>query len=54
MQNSILFLGTSHGDPTLTRFCSSALYRFNDTAILVDAGEPVTALLVRSGFKSST
>ncbi len=53
MQNSILFLGTSHGDPTLTRFCSSALYRFNDTAILVDAGEPVTALLVRSGFKSS-
>ena len=53
MQNSILFLGTSHGDPTLTRFCSSALYRFNDTAILIDAGEPVTALLVRSGFKSS-
>lgn len=53
MANSILFLGTSHGDPTLTRFCSSALYRFDDISVLVDAGEPVTALLVRNDFKSS-
>ena len=53
MNNSILFLGTSHGDPTLTRFCSSTLYRFENVSILVDTGEPVTALLVRHEIKSS-
>lgn len=51
MSNSITFLGTSHGDPTLTRFCSSTLYRFGDCMFLIDAGEPVTGLLVRAGVK---
>lgn len=53
MANSAVFLGTSHGDPTLTRFCSSTLYRFGECAILVDAGEPVTGLLVREGMNPS-
>ena len=52
MADSILFLGTSHGDPTLTRFCSSTLYRLGECAVLIDAGEPVSALLIRSGFRS--
>jgi ribonuclease BN (tRNA processing enzyme) len=53
MSNSILFLGTSHGSPSMTRFCSSTLYRFGETSLLVDAGEPVSALLLRNNFKSS-
>lgn len=52
MKNSVVFLGTSHGDPSLTRFCSSTLYRFGDCAVLIDAGEPVSALLIRQGFRS--
>lgn len=54
MNNSAIFLGTSHGDPTLTRFCSSTLYRFGDCTILVDAGEPVTGLLVRENIQPSS
>lgn len=53
MKNTAVFLGTSHGDPTLTRFCSSTLYRFENCSILVDAGEPVTGLLVREGVQPS-
>ena len=54
MQNSIIFLGTSHGDPSLTRFCSSTLYTLNGVKILVDAGEPVSAQLIREGIPPST
>ena len=51
MKNQITFLGTSHGDPTLTRFCSSTLYQLGETLFLIDAGEPVTGLLVRQEIK---
>ncbi len=51
MDNSIWFLGTSHGAPSKTRFCSSTLYRFGRTSFLVDVGEPVSALLFRYGIK---
>lgn len=54
MKNSVIFLGTSHGDPTLTRFCSSTLYRLGDCSLLIDAGEPVTGLLVREGIQPSS
>ncbi len=47
--NTIIFLGTSHGDPSLTRFTTSTLYSFGNTNFLIDAGEPVTALLLRRG-----
>ena len=54
MKESIIFLGTSHGDPSLTRFCSSTLYCFGDLKILIDCGEPATALLLRKGIKPSS
>lgn len=54
MKESIAFLGSSHGDPSLTRFCSSTLYRIGDVNILIDAGEPVSALLIRHGLKPSS
>lgn len=54
MKESIAFLGSSHGDPSLTRFCSSSLYQIGDTNILIDAGEPVSALLIRHGIKPSS
>ena len=54
MKETAVFLGTSHGDPSLTRFCSSTLYQIGDVNILIDAGEPVSALLIRRGFRPST
>ena len=42
-------LGTSHGNPTRTRFNSSVLLETDDSAVLFDAGEPVTALMIRAG-----
>ena len=54
MKESVVFLGTSHGDPSLTRFCSSTLYRIGEVNILIDAGEPVSALLIRQGLKPSS
>ena len=53
MKESVVFLGTSHGDPSLTRFCSSTLYRFGTLNLLVDCGEPATALLIRQGVRPS-
>lgn len=47
MKNTITFLGTSHGDPSVTRFCSSTHYAIDGTTFLIDAGEPVSALLIR-------
>lgn len=44
----ITTLGTSHGNPTRTRFNSSVWVEANDTAILFDAGEPVTGLAIRA------
>lgn len=42
-------LGTSHGEPTLTRFNTSTLLESGDAAYLFDAGAPVNALLIRHG-----
>ena len=48
---SIATLGTAHGDPTAERFNSSTLLELSDgTGILIDAGTPVLALLIRKGF----
>ena len=54
MNKSITFLGTSHGEPSRTRFCSSTLYTFGDSRVLIDAGEPVAALLLRLGIDPGT
>ncbi len=44
-------LGTSHGDPTKTRFNSSNLVSEGGNCYLIDAGVPVDALLVREGVE---
>lgn len=50
----IITLGTSHGDPTATRFnVSTLLLAPTGEGYLVDAGEPALALLMRSGFALS-
>lgn len=46
---TITTLGTSHGDPTASRFQSSTLVESGGRSYLIDAGEPVTGLMVRSG-----
>lgn len=47
----IYTLGTSHGDSCFNRFCSSTLYEAKDgTLYLIDAGEPVEALIRRKGL----
>lgn len=44
-------LGTSHGDSTFNRFNTSTLYETkNGTLYLIDAGEPVEALIRRKGL----
>lgn len=42
-------LGTSHGDATGVRFYSSTLIEAGRESVLVDAGAPVDALMVRAG-----
>ncbi len=46
----ITFLGTSHGDATLTRYQSSTLLETGGKYYLIDAGEPVSASLIRRGI----
>jgi len=46
----IVNLGTSHGDPTATRYQSSTLIETGGKYYLVDAGEPVSASLIRRGI----
>ena len=43
----ITTLGTSHGDQMVNRYNSSTLYESGDNLYIFDAGEPVTASLVR-------
>lgn len=50
MRVQIITLGTSHGDPTLSRFNSSTLFKINDALYLIDAGAPANALMIRKGL----
>ena len=44
----VTLLGTSHGDPTYCRFNTSTLLEVeNYGAVLIDAGTPVLAMLIR-------
>lgn len=45
----ITFLGTSHGVPSSTRYCSATLLEVEERAYLIDAGAPVADLLIRRG-----
>ena len=40
-------LGTSHGDPTLTRFNSALVLQLGNANYLFEAGAPVNALMIR-------
>ena len=46
----ITFLGTSHGVPSASRYCSSALVECGDNVYLIDGGAPVADLLIRYGI----
>jgi ribonuclease BN (tRNA processing enzyme) len=46
----IVFLGTSHGSHTYSRYNSSTLLEVNGSHYLIDCGEPATGTLVRSGI----
>lgn len=46
----ITFLGTSHGVPSASRYCSSALVECDDNVYLIDGGAPVADLLIRYGI----
>ena len=43
----LITLGTSHGDPTLTRFNSALVLQVGNTNYLFEAGAPVNALMIR-------
>ncbi|MBE6627118.1 MAG: ribonuclease Z [Ruminococcaceae bacterium] len=45
----ITFLGTSHGVPRASRYCSSFMIESGDSVYLVDAGAPVTDIFQTSG-----
>ncbi len=42
----VLFLGTSHGYPEKNRFCSSTAVLVGEKCYLIDAGAPITTLLL--------
>lgn len=44
----ITTLGTSHGDHTYCRFNSSTLFEIGESLYLIDAGAPVSALMIRA------
>ena len=43
----LIFLGTSHGIPTESRFCSSAALEVDGKLYLIDAGAPIVDMLLR-------
>ena len=43
-------LGTSHGDPTSTRFNSALVLQVGNANYLFEAGAPVNALMIRKGI----
>lgn len=47
----ITFLGTSHGVPSPERYCQSILIEAGESAYLIDAGAPVTDILLRKNFE---
>ena len=51
MNRRLVTLGTSHGDPTYSRFNSSTLLQVNGKSYLIDAGAPVNALMIRQKYR---
>ena len=46
----LTFMGTSHGVPEVDRFCTSMLLQVKDSCYIIDAGAPVSPLLLRYGY----
>lgn len=47
----ITFLGTSHGVPAANRYCSATMIEIGDNIYFIDAGAPITDLVLRMGKK---
>ena len=45
----ITFLGTGHGIPDASRFCSCTMVEVNNAIYLIDAGAPLPDTLIRTG-----
>lgn len=46
----LITLGTSHGDPTMTRFNSALLLQIGSSSYLFEAGSPVNAMMIRKNL----
>ena len=47
----IIFAGTSHGIPERDRFCSSTFLEVDEKVYIIDAGAPISPLLLRYGLR---
>lgn len=47
----IIFAGTSHGIPERDRFCSTTFIEINGNIYVIDAGAPISPLLLRYGLR---
>lgn len=47
---NIIFAGTSHGIPEKDRFCSSTFIEINGNVYIIDAGAPISPLLLHYGL----
>ena len=47
----IIFAGTSHGIPEQDRFCSSTFLAVDGKVYIIDAGAPISGLLLRYGLR---
>ena len=47
----IIFAGTSHGIPEKDRFCSATFLEINGNVYIIDAGGPISQLLLRYGLR---
>lgn len=47
----VTFAGTSHGIPEKDRFCSSTFIEINGSVYIIDAGAPISQLLLRYGLR---
>lgn len=47
----IIFAGTSHGIPEKDRFCSSCFLLVGERCYVIDAGAPISQLLLRYGIR---
>ena len=47
----LTFVGTSHGIPEADRFCTAMFLEIGDSCYIIDAGAPVSPMLLRYGLR---